>query len=285
MTPLRQKMINDMKLRNFSPKTQYAYVSAVSGLAQYFNCSPDMLSNENVQAYLLHLIEGRKLSWSSCNIIISGLRFFYKVTLCKQSMNLAFPPRKKKTFLPEILSIEELKHLFTCTINLKHRALLMTTYAGGLRVSEVVRLKLTDIDSKRMMIRVEQGKGNKDRYTILSQRLLKILREYWGMYRSPFWLFHAKDSRKPMPIGTAQKIYYNAKSKAQIKKGQGIHTLRHCFATHLLEANVDLRTIQTLMGHNSITTTMKYLHVTRKKLTSLKSPLDLIEIPTNKQII
>lgn len=285
MRPLRQKMINDMKLRNFSPKTQYAYMSAVSGLAQYFNCSPDMLSNENVQAYLLHLIEGRKLSWSSCNIIISGLRFFYNVTLCKQSMNLAFPPRKKKTFLPEILSIEELKHLFTCTINLKHRALLMTTYAGGLRVSEVVRLKLTNIDSKRMMIRIEQGKGNKDRYTILSQRLLKILREYWGMYRSPFWLFHAKDSIKPMPIGTAQKIYYNAKSNAKIKKGQGIHTLRHCFATHLLEAGVDLRTIQTLMGHNSITTTMKYLQVTRKILTSLKSPLDLIEIPTNKQII
>ena len=153
MTALQQKMINDMKLRNFSPKTQYAYVSAVAGLALFFKCSPDMLNNENVQAYLLHLVEGRKLSWSSCNIIISGLRFFYDVTLCKQSMNLAFPPRKKKTFLPEVLSMEELEHLFTCTINLKHRALLMTTYAGGLRVSEVVRLKLTDIDSKRMMIR------------------------------------------------------------------------------------------------------------------------------------
>lgn len=285
MTLLRQKMINDMKLRGFSPKTQYAYVSAVAGLAQYFNCSPDMLNNEKIQAYLLHLIEGRKLSWSSCNIIISGLRFFYNVTLCKQSMNLAFPPRKKKTFLPEVLSIEELKHLFTCTINLKHRALLMTTYAGGLRVSEVVRLKLTDIDSKRMMIRIEQGKGNKDRYTILSQRLLKILRKYWAMYRPPLWLFQAKDPKKPMPIGTAQKIYYLAKSTARIKKGQGIHTLRHCFATHLLEAGVDLRTIQTLMGHNSITTTMKYVQVTRKKLTSLKSPLDLIEISTNKQIM
>ena len=161
----------------------------------------------------------------------------------------------------------------------------MTTYAGGFRVSEVVRLKLTDIDSKRMMIRVEQGKGNKDRYTILSQRLLKILRYYWKMYRPPLWLFHAKDPSKPMPIGTAQTIYYNAKSNAQVKKGQGIHTLRHCFATHLLEANVDLRTIQILMGHKSITTTMKYLQVTRKKLTSLISPLDLIEIPTNKQII
>ena len=242
-------------------------------------------TSENVQAYLLHLIEGRKLSWSSCNVIISGLRFFYNVTLCKQSMNLAFPPRKKKTFLPEILSTEELERLFAYTCNLKHRALLMTTYAGGFRVSEVVRLKLTDIDSKRMMIRVEQGKGNKDRYTILSLRLLKILREYWKLYRPPFWLFHAKDPQKPMPIGTAQKIYYHAKSTAQIKKGKGIHTLRHCFATHLLEAGVDLRTIQTLMGHNSITTTMKYLQVTRKKLTSLKSPLDLLEIHPSKKII
>jgi len=285
MTPLRQKMINDMKLRNFSPRTQYAYVSAVAGLAQFYNCSPDMLNKENVQTYLLHLIEGRKLSWSSCNVIISGLRFFYNVTLCKQSMNLAFPPRKKKTFLPEILSMEELEHFFTRTINLKHRALLMTTYAGGFRVSEVVRLKLTDIDSKRMMIRVEQGKGNKDRYTILSQRLLKILRYYCEMYRPTLWLFHAKDPRKPMPIGTAQTIYYNAKSNAQVKKGHGIHTLRHCFATHLLEANVDIRTIQILMGHKSITTTMKYLQVTRKKLTSLKSPLDLLEIHPSKQII
>jgi len=285
MTPLRQKMINDMKLRNFSPRTQYAYESAVAGLAQFFNCSPDMLNNENVQAYLVYLMEDRKLSWSSCNIVISGLRFFYDVTLSKQSMSLTIPPRKKKKYLPEILSTEELERLFVCACNLKHRSFLMTTYAGGLRVSEVVRLKLTDIDSKRMMIRVEQGKGNRDRYTILSERLLKELREYWKMYHPQLWLFHAKDPKKPMPIGTAQKIYYHAKSTAQIKKGKGIHTLRHCFATHLLEAGVDLRTIQTLMGHTSISTTMMYLQVTRKKLTSIKSPLDLLEIHDSKQII
>jgi integrase/recombinase XerD len=285
MTPLRQKMINEMKLRNFSPKTEYAYVSAVAGLAQYFNCSPDKLNNENVQSYVLHLIEGRKLSWSTCNVVISGLRFFYDVTLSKQSISLAIPPRKKKKYLPEILSTEELERLFACTSNLKHRALLMTTYAGGLRVSEVVRLKLTDIDSKRMMIRVAQGKGNKDRYTILSHRLIKELHEYWKMYRPPTWLFQAQDLKRPMPIGTAQKIYYNAKSTAQIKKGKGIHTLRHCFATHLLEAGVDLRTIQTLMGHTSISTTIMYLQVTRKRLTSIKSPLDLLDINDSKHII
>lgn len=137
MTPLRQKMINEMKLRNFAPRTQYAYVSAVAGLAKYYNCTPDMLNNEDVRAYLVYLMEDRKLSWSSCNIIISGLRFFYNVVLCKQSMNLTIPPRKKKKYLPEILSTEELERLFAVTCNLKHRTLLMTIYAGGLRVRVV----------------------------------------------------------------------------------------------------------------------------------------------------
>jgi integrase/recombinase XerD len=279
MTPLRQKMLDDMKLRRFSPRTQEAYVGAVAGLAKFYNQSPDTIDQKEVQAYLLYLMEERKLSWSSCNVAFSGLRFFYKETLGMDSMRLAIPPSKKKTQLPEILSAEELVCLFGSASNPKHRALLMATYGGGLRVSEVVRLQITDIDSKRMMIRVEQGKANKDRYTILSQRLLQELRLYWKMYRPPIWLFPGRDLNEHMHIGTAQRAYYHAKHKAGIRKGRGIHTLRHCFATHLLEAGEDPRTIQVLMGHSSILTTMMYLQVTRKKLASTKSPLDLLKIP------
>ena len=193
MTPLRQKMINGMKLRRFSPRTEEAYVGAVAGLAKFYNQSPDTIDEEKVQAYLLYLMKERKLSWSSCNVAFSGLRFFYKETLGMDSMSLAIPPSKKKTQLPEILSAEELECLFASASNPKHRALLMTTYGGGLRVSDVVRLQITDIDSKRMMIRVEQSKANKDRYTILSQRLLQELRLYWTMYRPPIWLFPGRN--------------------------------------------------------------------------------------------
>jgi len=283
MTPLRQKMINDMKLRRFSTSTQQAYEDAVAGLAKFFNQAPDRLNEENVQAYLLHLMEKRKLSWSSCNVAVSGLRFFYGKTLGRHSMCLAIPPAKQKKQLPEILSAEEVERLFASAINPKHRMVLMTTYAGGLRVSEVVRLKVNHIESDRMMIRVDDGKGNKDRYTILSERLLKELRIYWTMYRPTLWLFPAKDPKKPMHKGTAQKIYYTAKKRAKITRGKGIHTLRHCFATHMLEAGEDPRTIQVLMGHSSIVTTMVYLQVTRKKLASTKSPLDLLEIPDSKK--
>jgi integrase/recombinase XerD len=283
MTPLRQKMINDMKLRGFSVRTQQSYVDAVAGLAKFFNQSPDRLNKEKLRAYLLHLMEERKLSWSSCNVAVSAFRFLYGETLGNDSMRLAIPPRKKINQLPEILSTEELEHLFASAANPKHRMVLMTTYSGGLRVSEVVRLKVADIHSERMMIRVEQGKGKKDRYTILSKRLLKELRIYWTMYRPPLCLFPAKDPSKPMHIGSAQKIYYTAKKRAKITRGKGIHTLRHCFATHMLEAGEDVRTIQTLLGHSSILTTMVYLQVTRKKLDSTKSPLDLLEIPDRKK--
>ena len=283
MTPLRQKMINEMKLRGFSVRTQQSYVDAVAGLARFFNQSPDRLNKEKLRAYLLHLMEERNLSWSSCNVAVSAFRFLYGETLGDDSMRLAIPPRKKVNQLPEILSAEELEDLFAGAANPKHRMLLMTTYAGGLRVSEVVRLKIKDIHSERMLIRVDQGKGKKDRYTILSERLLKELRIYWTMYRPRLWLFPSKDPSKPMHIGTAQKIYYTAKKRAKIKRGRGIHTLRHCFATHMLEAGEDVRTIQMLMGHSSILTTMVYLQVTRKKLEKTKSPLDLLVPPNSKK--
>ncbi len=277
-------MINDMKLRRFAQKTQAAYVSAVAGLAKYYNQSPDLLDKEKIQAYLLHLMDERRLSWSTCNVVVCGIRFFYLQTLGMDSMRLGIPPMRAQKKLPEILSFQEIQRLLKCATSLRNRVLLMTTYGAGLRVSEVVNLKLSDIDSCRMMIRVRQGKGNKDRYTMLSNRLLTELRAYYKEHKPPLWLFYGRQRDAQMSIGTAQKIYYSSKERAGITKEGGIHTLRHCFATHLLEAGVDLRTIQSLMGHASIMTTMGYLRVTSRKLSATKSPLDLIETPKIRRL-
>jgi len=279
MTELRKKMIKEMTLRRFAPKTQEAYVAAVAGLARYYSRSPEKIDKQMIQDYLLYLMEDRKLSWNSCNVAVSGLRFFYTQALGMDSMFLSIPPRKSDSTLPEIFSVEELEKLFSALTNQKHRTMLMTTYAAGLRVSELVGLKVTDIDSKRMMIRVKQGKGRKDRYTILSRKLLAELRIYYRMYHPPIWLFYSgKKTKRALCVNTPQRVYTQAKEKTGLTKGKGIHTLRHCFATHLLEAGVDLRTIQMLMGHCCITTTMTYLQVTRKHLGSVKSPLDLLDI-------
>ena len=284
MTAMREKMIKEMTVRRLSANTRRSYLNAVSGLARYYNQSPEKMNKQMIQDYLFHVLQERKLQWSTCNVIVNGLRFFYTKTLGMDAGSLSMPPYKKVNKLPEVLSTEELECLFGVVTNQKHRTVLMTAYAAGLRLSELVNLQLRDIDSKRMMIRVRQGKGNKDRYTILSKRLLKQLRIYWKGYRPSEWLFSGRKPEQPMPKSTASAIYYNAKEKAGIKKGKGIHTLRHCFATHMLEAGVDLRTIQVLMGHNSIMTTVGYLKVTRKQLSSTQSPLDLLKIPQNTKI-
>jgi site-specific recombinase XerD len=278
-------MIKEMTLRRFSPKTQKSYLSSVTGLARYFKLSPEKINQEMIEEYMLHVMQDRKLKWGSCNTILVGLRFFYIKILGQESLFINIPINKKGRLLPEILSSDELENLFTVMTNQKHKTLLMTAYAAGLRVSELVNLKVADIDNKRMMIRVQQGKGAKDRYTILSERLLKELRIYWKMYRPHLWLFNGRDPEQPLPSGTAQKIYYKAKERAGIKKGKCIHTLRHCFATHLLEAGVDLRTIQMLMGHSNIMTTTVYLQVTSKHLSSAQSPLDLLKIPEGQNIL
>jgi len=279
-------MINEMSLRRFAPKTQKAYVTAVAGLARHYKQSPEKIDKQMIQDYLLYLMQERKMSWSSCNVAVSGLRFFYTQTLGMDAMFLSIPPRKSDSILPEILSAEELERLFSVLTNQKHKTLLMTTYAAGLRVSEVIGLKVTDIDSGRMMIRVTQGKGRKDRYTILSVRLLEQLRMYYRAYRPAVWLFYSgENTKRHVSVNTAQRVYNQAKDKAGITKGKGIHTLRHCFATHLLEAGVDLRTIQMLMGHSCITTTITYLQVTRKHLGSVKSPLDLLDIAENTKLL
>lgn len=281
---MRQKMIKEMTVRRLSANTQRTYLNAVSGLARYYKQSPEKITKQMIQDYLFHVLQERKLQGSTCNIIVHGLRFFYTKTLGRDAGSLSMPPYKKVNKLPEVLSTEEVECLLGAARNLKHRTLLMTTYAAGLRVHEVVNLKLTDIDSKRMMIRVRQGKGNRDRYTILSKRLLEELRIYWKGYRPSEWLFSGRKPEQPMPISTAAAIYYNLKDKAGITKGKGIHTLRHCFATHMLEAGVDIRTIQVLMGHTSIMTTAVYLKVTRKQISSTQSPLDLLNIPQNTKL-
>ena len=277
MGALRTKMIEEMKLRNFSPRTEQSYVSAMVGLVKYYHQSPDQLTQEQIRSYLLHLKE-RGLSPSSRNVAISGLKFFYHQILGWNEQQLFLPPRKGSWRLPEVLSPKEVERVLLAAVKLRDRCLLMTAYATGLRVSELVRLKVSDIDSSRMMVRVEQGKGRKDRYTILSPRLLSELRTYWKEHRSKSWLFpNGKDG--PISVNYSQRIYNWAKHKAGIQKGKGIHTLRHCFATHLLENGVDLVTIKTLLGHNSLQSTQRYLQIRQHKLTSTGSPLDLLRFP------
>ena len=277
MGALRTKMIEEMRLRNFSPRTQQSYLSAMVGLVKHYRRAPDQLTQDEIRSYLLHL-EKRGLSPSSRNVAISGLKFFYHQMLGWDEQKLFLPPRKGSWRLPEVLSPKEVERLLCAHGKLRDRCLLMTAYATGVRVSELVRLKVSDIDSERMMVKVEQGKGRKDRYTILSQRLLSELRSYWKEHRSPIWLFPNRKGGS-ISIDYAQRIYNWAKQKAQIHKGKGIHTLRHCFATHLLEAGVDLVTIKTLLGHNSLQSTQRYLQIRQPKLTATANPLDLLRFP------
>lgn len=276
MSPLRVKMIRDMQLRELSPGTQKGYINAVKGLANYYNCSPDILSTKQIEDYILHLFNKRRMAIGSCYAIFTGLRFFYTVTLGRDENSIPVPPAKKIAKLPEILSVDEAERLFIALRNPKHRVMLMTAYGGGLRVSELVKLKITDIHSDRMMIRVNQGKGKKDRYTLLPKTLLEELRSYWIIKKPKVWLFPGLPKNRPISSRMAQKVYHKAVEKAGIKREGGIHTLRHCFATHLLEAGENVRTIQLLMGHSSILTTMRYLQVTSKSLQGTQSPLDLL---------
>ena len=278
MNTLRERMIRDMQLRRFAERTQESYLHGVRGIAKHYMRPPDQLTDRQVQDYLLYLLNERKLSWSTCNLAVSALRFFFGTTLERKSTCLSIPPRKTEQRLPEILSTQELIRLFATIRNPKHRTLLMTIYAAGLRVGEAVRLKVTDIDSDRMTLRVVQGKGRKDRYTTLSPRLLKELRDYWKRCRPSIWLFPSQSSDRPMSVESAQKVFVTSRLKAGIHKTGGIHSLRHAFATHMLEGGVDIRTLQVLLGHNSLMTTQRYLRVTQKNLGAPGRPMDLLAI-------
>jgi integrase/recombinase XerD len=278
MGALRDQMIRELQLRRYALNTQKAYLEAVTNLTKHFRIAPDQLSARQLQDYLLYLMLQRKLHWNSVNTICSGLAFFYRHTLQRPDLVAAMPARRNPRQLPEILSAQELQALFAAVDDLQHRVLLMTTYGGGLRVSEVIKLRPCDIDSQRMMIHVVNGKRAKDRYTLLSVRLLDELRAYWRVYRPTLWLFPGPRPEEHFNDDKARTVFNQAKAKAGIRKKGSIHLLRHCFATHLLEAGVDLRTIQVLMGHASISSTVLYTHVSRKMLNATQSPLDLLDL-------
>jgi site-specific recombinase XerD len=237
------------------------------------------LNNAEIQCYLIHRID-EGLTWSTVNVDVCALRFFYHKVLGWGSMALEIPPRKREVHLPVVLSGEEVERLIAAAGNVRNRALLMTAYSGGLRVSEVVHLRVADLESERMMIRVVQGKGKKDRLTLLSTRALTELRAYWRRYRPDPWLFPGLIPGRALTSDSALRIYHGARDRAGIRKGGGIHVLRHSFATHLIEAGVDVTIVQKLLGHSSIETTLRYVHVSMKLLGATRSPLDLLRVPT-----
>ncbi len=275
MSELRDRMVRDMTVRGLSPRTHTAYLRAVVGLATHYHRSPADVTNDEVQDYLAHLVLHRKLSWSTVSQAANAFRFLYHVTLGHDRTTFRVPIPKQPQRLPEILSRAEVWRLFDACELLKHRLVLATAYAAGLRVSEVVGLKVSDIDPDRMTIRVEQGKGGKDRYVPLSAHLLTDLRRYWTRHPPGRWVFANRQGTRPMDISIAQKIFTLAKARAGIAKRGGIHALRHAFATHVLEAGTDLHTVQRLLGHGHLSTTMRYFHLSRGRLTGTPSPLDL----------
>ncbi len=276
METYREQMQRDMVLRNLSPKTQYLYHNAARGLEDHFGRPPDQLTEDEVKSFLLSIVQVRKLSQSSLKITYSALRFLYETTLGKGWVMDRIPYPKTVKALPRILTKSEIQKIFDATVSLKQKVMLMVTYSAGLRISETARLRITDIDSARMLLRVAQGKGNQDRYTLLSQTALDTLRAYWKEYRPKNWLFPKDTSPDDhVPIDTIRQTFKRAKSEAAITKPASCHTLRHSFATHLLEAGTDLHTIQLLLGHSSIRTTTVYLHVSNKSLAKIVSPLDL----------
>jgi len=279
MTPLREQMIRAMELNNLSANTQRSYLAAVTGLAKHYQQSPVKITDKMIEDYLLYLKNDKGNAPNSCGSVLTGLRFFYH-NVAQKKISVDYRLRKKPRKLPSVLTMEQVWKLICATNNLKHRLILMTTYSAGLRVSEVRTLKPEHIDSQRMLIKVEDGKGKKDRYTLLSEKLLFQLRSYYKTYQPKTYLFPSsfkKRQDRPLSYEAVRCIYEKARKKAAVTKGEGIHTLRHSFATHLLEAGYDIRKIQVLMGHARLSTTMIYLHVSRETLSKIPSPLDLID--------
>ena len=280
-TPLRQRMTEDMQVRNLARNTQTSYVQQVSLFARHFNKSPELLGPEDIRTYQVYLTNERKLAPGSVVIAVSALRFLYKVSLKKDwSFEDLIPAPKKPQKLPVVLSPEEVLQFLGCVGNTKQRAILTTCYAAGLRISEAVHLKPTDIDSQRMVIRVEQGKGQKDRYVMLSPKLLETLRTYWRAVRPQGgWLFEGDVSGQPITRNAVALACRNARQLSRIRKPISPHSLRHAFAVHLLESGTDVRTIQLLLGHRSLATTARYLRIATSKVCSASSPLDLLPSP------
>ena len=282
MTPLRQRMLEDMQMRNLSRGTQSVYVRAVAQLARHYQKSPDQLGREDIRSYLVGLVQKRRVAPSTYNQIRCALKFFYQVTLGQEWALDRIVCQQKEKHLPVVLSRAEVVQFFSAIrkMKLKFRALFMTIYGAGLRGSEAAALQVSDIDSQRMVIRVRQGKGKKDRYVMLSPKLLAALREYWKAFRPQTWLFYSgRDRSRPLTRAAILKSCRNIARRAGLSKRVTLHSLRHSFATHLLEAGTDLRTIQLLLGHRSLRTTALYTYVSMAKVTATTSPLDLLELP------
>jgi len=276
ITPLRQRMIDDMRIRNLADNTQSAYLQQVIAYAEHFHRSPDELGLEAIRAYQLYLTQTRRLSPSSVSVATGALRFLYKVTLKRDWAIDEIPMPKRPFKLPVILSREEVMHFLESIDSIKHRAILMTAYAAGLRVSEAIHLKVTDIDSQRMMLRVDQGKGRKDRYIMLSPLLLEVLRNYWKTLRPKLWLFPGDLLGQPITRCAVELACQKAHRASGIAKPITPHSLRHAFATHLLESGTDIRTIQLLLGHRSLATTSRYLKVATSTVCATISPFDCL---------
>ena len=281
MTVLRQRMTQDMQVRNLSPHTQASYLQQVSLFARYFGTSPDALTPEHIRTYQIYLTNERKLAPNSIHTAVAALRFLYKVTLKKEwSLGEDIPLPKKPQKLPVVLSPEEVARFLNCVDSGKHRVILTTCYAAGLRISEAVRLKAAAIDSARMVVRVEQGKGRKDRYVMLSPMLLELLRSHWRAVRPQEWLFPGSRDDRPITKDAVEAACQKAHRLAGLSKPVTPHSLRHAFAVHLLESGTDLRTIQLLLGHRSLATTAKYLRIATNKVCATSSPLDLLPRPS-----
>lgn len=279
---LRQQLIQELVLRGCSPRTQEAYVSGVYQLTKYYHRPPDQLSDQQLKDYLFYLATVRKLSASSRNQATSALRFFYTHVLHRpvDFLTRVLPRPQEPVRRPQVFSVGELEQLFTVGCpHPRHRAFLMTVYGAGLRLNEACHLQTEHLLSERQQIRVVQGKGQKDRYTLLSPRLLEELRAYWKCFRPEHWLFPAsRNPLQPMIDCTGQRIFYGAVARAGLPVKGGIHSLRHSFATHLLEAGVEITIVQRLLGHTSLATTSTYLHVRQERLAQIAGPLQLLDL-------
>ncbi len=284
VSPLRRRMLDDMTLRKLKIKTQAAYIRAVKNFTRFFGRSPELASAEDLRSYQLHLVE-QGVSSTTLNATITGLKFFFGVTLDRPSALKKMSPVRKEQKLPRVLSVDQVARLLQAVTNLKHRAALSVAYGAGLRASEVTHLKVADIDSERMIIRVHQGKGCRDRYAMLSPSLLELLRTWWrqahaqGKMLPGGWLFPGQDPVKPLSTRQLNRVCKSAAAAAELHQGISMHTLRHSFATHLLEQKVDIRVIQVLLGHQKLENTARYSHVATRTLSEVTSPLDQLALP------
>jgi site-specific recombinase XerD len=283
MTPLRQRLIEDMQLRNRSPVTIEAYVRYVAQFAKFFGRSPEKLTPEHVREYQLHLLR-KKVSWSTFNQSVCALRFLYGTTLGRKDYFERLPYGKKPQRIPVVLSREEVLKFLQCIPSRNQRMLLTTMYATGMRIGEVVQLRVADIDSRRMTILVARGKGNKQRLVPLSQKLLTELRLFWQTHRNPVWMFPSRDPNSPLSIASVEKACNRARIRGGLKRRFNTHALRHTFATELLEAGVDLFSIQKILGHRSLSTTAHYTHVRRSHLQEACRSLDLLPLEQLRQV-